>query len=107
MVSGGWRGIVARVPSSRGRNGRVSGGRPPITRTGPSRGRRITTQCAWLLLGLLTGEAGICRGAVRQFLKEGVTFLPPVVLVTTPVISVSAPRAAPAPATPAAAVLAP
>ena len=55
MVSGGWRGIVARVPSSRGRNGRVAGGRPPITRTGPSRGRRITTHCAWLLLGLLTG----------------------------------------------------
>lgn len=107
MVSGGWRGVVTRVPRSRGRDGRVAGGRPPITNSGASRGWSIPSHCARLLLGLVTGKAGICRGAMGEFLKEGVTLLPPVVLVAPPVISVSAPRAAPATATPAAAVLTP
>lgn len=108
MVSGGSRGVLTRVASSRGRDGRVAGGRPAVTHSGASRGRRIPSHCARLLLGLVTGQAGICRGAMREFLKEGLTLLPPiVVLVAPPVISVSAPGATPAPATPAAAFLTP
>jgi len=107
VVSGGWRWVVTRVASSRGRDGRVAWGRPPITNSGASRGRRIPSHSARLLLGLVTGKAGICRGAVGEFLEEGVTLLPPVVLVASSVISLSASGAAPAPTTPAAAFLAP
>ena len=107
MVTRCCRGIVTRIPSTRGRHGWVARGRAPITGSGSSRGRRIPCPEAGLLLSLVTSEAGICRGAVRQFLDEGLTLLCPLILVTTAMISVSAPRAAPASISPTAPLLAP
>ena len=91
MITCSCRGIVTRIPCTRGRHRRVARGRATITGSGSSRRRRVTSPKARLLLSLVSGEAGICRGAVKQFLDEGLTLLRPIILVTTAMISISTP----------------